>query len=344
MPEPRWMYPITMTSPPAEALAGFVHRVVTAFNLSEVQAVQAMEATSNGLWRVATSREIVSVKELTPRAAGQLADLRLAAAFEVRLVIGNLVCGPAPMPDRNGEYVPVLTGVRGQEVPVRVHRWLQGRPPDACDRSILHEAGRTLQTVQQVGAAWSTRPAGSLLDADTDWHTLVERALSAGCRYRTAHRSPHHTVARAVALIEAGNATAGEWVFTHRDFKPENCLVQDGRVAVLDWDESHYCHPRLEAVAAALRWANRHDPHPEAFRAFLTGYQSCGESLGRLDETDFAKWVADMLAWFAYQVRRATGDWPELTSVERQTAAEVSSEVFEALQWALDALPMWSCF
>ena len=111
--------------------------------------------------------------------------------------------------------------------------------------------------------------------------------------------------------------------------------------AVLDWDECGHCHPRLEAVEAAIRWAGHADPDRDAFEAFLAGYSHTGGDLTGLSECDFGKWIAALLGWFSLQARRALGDWPSDTEAERQAAASMAHDALAALRLSLAALPTW---
>lgn len=73
------------------------------------------------------------------------------------------------------------------------------------------------------------------------------------------------------------------------------------RVAVLDWDECGYCHPRLEVVESALRWAGATvgEPRSDVARAFLREYEQLAEiRFGLVTVGDFAKWVAAGAGWF----------------------------------------------
>lgn len=324
----------------SEAL--FVRNVTAAFALAEVISVLPMTGSANRLWQFTTTSGIFVVKELPYNDQTQYADLRQAANFEALLIGEQRVPGPIPVPNRNGEYVSVLTDSRAKESPVRVHRWFTGTPPRVDDPVTLVQAGRTLRTIQLAGASCAVRPNGFLVQWHRNPNSLLEQFLASGHCAATATSQFRSTITDAVALVRAGEALSGDWVYTHRDHKPENCLSHDGVLAVLDWDECNYCHPRLEAVESALRWAGSEEPKPETFRAFINGYNEAGALLETLCEQDFAKWIAGLLEWFCFQARRAVGEWPEITTIERTIAAEWAYDALLTLQSSLTALSRWT--
>lgn len=324
------------------SLAQFIHKVAVEFDLAQVTSVLEMAGSANRLWQFTTTQGAFVVKELPYDAKEQYLTLCNAATFEATLLGQRLISGPLPVPNQRGAYVSMLTGSRGQECPVRLHRWFVGAPPCLEDLTILVQAGRTLRTIQMAGALWSVRPAGSLRTWTTDPTALLEHCLALGYFDDASGLSLRSAIADALELVRAGEALAGDWIYTHRDHKPENCLVQDSILAVLDWDECHYCHPRLEAVESALRWSGSEEPQSEKFRAFLHGYNQAGVVLERLHEQDFAKWIADLLSWFCFQAQRSLGTWPEVTEHERATAILLAGDALTTLQTSVAAIPRWT--
>ncbi|CAN5606413.1 hypothetical protein BH10CHL1_BH10CHL1_03390 [soil metagenome] len=322
--------------------ARFISSVAAEFNLAEVVSVVEMSSSSNCLWQFTTTKRIFVVKELPYNDAEQSFDLRKAANFEATLIGEQRVLGPIPVQNRSGDYVAVLTDSRGKQSPVRLHHWFTGAPPCLDDPATLANAGRTLRAIQTAGAAWSVRPKGSLQRWHPDPSLVLEHFLVSGHFDGVSSTTLRHTVADALALVHAGESMPGDWIYTHCDHKPENCLSQDDVVAVLDWDECNYCHPRLEAVESALRWAGINDPNPENFGAFMTGYNALGTPIETLHAPDFAKWIAGLLEWFCFQARRTLGEWPEVTETERITAAVLARDALATLQSSLTAIPRWT--
>lgn len=327
---------------PSEPLVQFISSVTPIFNLGEVISVSEMAGSANRLWRFTTPIGTFVVKELPYNEQEQTFTLQQAAAFEAKLLGEQRVLGPNPVPNRSGEYVSSLTGSRGEECLVRVHHWFTGAPPDIDDQATLGQAGRTLRTIQTAGAAWSRRANGSLQAWHTEPNESLERFLASGYCDGVSGATFRSVITDALALVRTGELMPGDWIYTHRDHKPENCLIQAGVVAVLDWDECNYCHPRLEAVEAALRWAGGAEPHPARFNAFMIGYNGSGPTIEKLHEQDFAKWIAELLSWFCFQAGRALGEWPETTEPERTVAATLAQDALATLQSSLDALPHWT--
>lgn len=320
----------------------FVRNIAAEFDLAAVISVVEMAGSANRLWQFTTAKGIFVVKELPYNDREAYLALRQAANFEAMLIGEQHVRGPIPVPNRSGEYVSILTDSRGQESPVRLHQWFTGAPPRVDDLATLRNAGCTLRAIQLAGSVWSVQPTGSLQLWKSDPSSVLDHFLASGHLESTFLRNQRRTIAEAVVLVQAGESMPGDWIYTHRDHKPENCLVQDGVVAVLDWDECNYCHPRLEAVESALRWTGIDDPKPENFRAFMTGYNESGAPLETLQEQDFAKWMAALLEWFCFQARRTVGEWPEVTEAERTAAADLARDALATLQSSLIAIPRWT--
>lgn len=328
----------------SSSITRFVDSVLAAFNLTKVVDLAEMAGSANRLWKLTTSEGSFVIKELPYNDHEEYLNLRKAAAFEANVIGQRLVAGAQPVPDRWGEYVVPLPNSRGQESPIRLHRWYAGTTPNVDDPAILLQAGRTLRTIQRAGASWATRPNGSLQRWSCDPVLLLERLVAEGSSGPTSHSALRRAMAEALTLAQAGESMAGPWIYSHCDHKPENCLVHEGRLAVLDWDECNLCHPRLEAVAAALRWAGSDAADPEKLCTFLHGYNESGMLIENLQARDFAKWLAELISWFCFQTERSLGVWPEVNQAERAAAAEMAYDVLTSLQVCLDALPRWTRF
>jgi len=141
---------------------------------------------------------------------------------------------------------------------------------------------------------------------------------------------------RALEVIREAESIGGEWIFSHADHKPQNSLQVPQGLAVLDWDECGYCHPRLEAVESALRWSITASDAPRAFRSFLNGYGG----LGPLEERDFGKWLAALLGWFSFQARRTLGDWSTDTAFDRLEAQAMARDTVVEIERALTSMTL----
>jgi hypothetical protein len=277
-----------------------------------------MVGSANRLWRVGD----VVVKELVHDAPHDLDRRRRAGAFERAVFASGEVIMAEPLA---GDLERVV-GSRGVELTVRRHRFVDGVRPSTTHAS---EAGRQLAVVQRHGAAWSTESKGSLHRWEVDPLVVADRlGVDKG------------VLRDALTIVDAGAATTGEWLFSHLDHKPQNCLVTgDGRLVLLDWDECGHVHPRHEAVEAALRWSDVIDGEPDrdAFSAFLSAH---GTPLP-IVVGDVAKHAAAILGWFSYQGRRSLGEWATDTARDRHVAAELVDDVLGQIRRTVASVETW---
>jgi|HubBroStandDraft_6_1064221.scaffolds.fasta_scaffold55031_2 Ser/Thr protein kinase RdoA (MazF antagonist) len=322
---------------------GFAREVCGIFGLAaDGLTITSLPGSTNRLWRLQTPSGRFVVKEFPYEGAGE--GLLRAAEFEHDIWSTGRLAMPEPVRATDGRLIHRLAGSRGSTVLVRVHRYLDGTaitlPPStgtAC------AAGVALATIQRFGLMRETRPSGSLRWWTITPETILTRLQDAEMLEQDQVEMAQAALRGAEAVIAAGEELPGRWVFTHCDHKPENSLLTDGRVAVLDWDEAGCCHPRLEAVESALRWAGvgHRKPRPDVFRAFLTGYQRHAGQLRPLQRADFAKWVAALAGWFSFTGRRALRDFDD-TDAEASDAASMAIESIGTLRDTLASLDHWA--
>ena len=82
-------------------------------------------------------------------------------------------------------------------------------------------------------------------------------------------------------------------------------------------------------------------PDRGAFVAFLDGYVALGGTLFKLEEQDFAKWIAALVDWFCFQARRALGDWDDENQSERKDAIAKAHNALTSLRSTLEQLSTW---
>jgi aminoglycoside phosphotransferase (APT) family kinase protein len=217
--------------------------------------------------------------------------------------------------------------------------------PVPPDERTAAAAGQALAAIQRAGSVYSSAGAGSLIWWREDLDEVLRRMVRAGLLSAAHARSDAASLDRVRSVLAAAERLPGRWIYTHNDHKPENSLLANGQIAVLDWDECGHCHPRLEAVESALRWAGVSDgePEPTAFRAFLRGYQQAPGELTDLGPADFAKWVAALAGWVGFTGSRALGEYDD-TKAEQQTAAGMAVGTLDALARTLDSLDRWATF
>jgi Ser/Thr protein kinase RdoA (MazF antagonist) len=312
-----------------------------------------LTASSTRLWALeaaggadAASGSRFVVKEFPYHDGERPAEVAAAAEFEYSLWRAGDILMPEPMRARDGQLVTWLTGSRGARVPVRAHRWLDGAPvPEPSSVLVAAAAGRALALIHRAGAARPARPGGSVRWWPQEHHELIGPMADRGLLTPGEAAAARDSLNRAEAILSAGDQLAGDWIYTHCDHKPANSLLVGARIAVLDWDECGYCHPRLEVVESALRWAGAKvgEPRSDVARAFLQEYEQVAEiRFGPLTVGDFAKWVAAGAGWFWFTGRRALGWYQDDTAAEQTSAAEMAAWSIETLSRTLASLDRWA--
>jgi hypothetical protein len=330
-------------APTTATIEPFVVAVADRFALGRRRDIEltAMPGSANRLWRFDVGREAFVVKELSHERVDGIDRRRRAAAFEQSVFEAGRLAMAEPVPDLDDEIIAVVEGSRGAPVLARVHRWTDGRRPMPVPIAIAAAAGEALAVIHRQGAAWSTEATGSLRWWEVDPLVVIARLHDGPL----ADVAPDAAVIARDALTIASDAEAieGDWVFSHADHKPQNALVEGGALIVLDWDECGHCHPRLEAVEAALRWAVETEDAPAAFRAFLGAYAAAGGTpIVDLLPSDFGKWTAALLGWFSYQSRRVLGDWATDAAHERREAESMARDALGELRRTLRSLEVWA--
>ena len=311
-----------------------------------------LAASSTRLWALEAGRDVDGaggrfvVKEFPYHDGERPAEVAAAAEFEYSLWRAGDILMPEPMRARDGQLVTWLTGSRGARVPARVHRWLDGAPvPEPSSAVLAAAAGRALALIHRAGAARPARPGGSVRWWPQEHYELIGPMADRGLLTLGEAAAARDSLSRAEPILSAGDQLAGDWIYTHCDHKPANSLLVGARIAVLDWDECGYCHPRLEVVESALRWAGAADgePRSDVARAFLREYEQVAEMrFGPVTVGEFAKWVAAEAGWFWFTGRRALGWREDDTAAERKSAAEMAAWSIETLSRTLASVDRWA--
>ncbi len=318
----------------------FARRVCHGFGLpGDDPRLAPMPGSANRLWSLSTSGQRFVVKEFPYDGQPEQPDRRRrraeTAEFEHGLWAAGQLAMPEPVRDLDGQLIPAMLGSRGSRLALRVHGYLAGAaimiPPSPAT---AEAAGAALAAIQQRGRAKRTTPSGSLREWAADPEAVLGRLAAAGTLSQDQAGTARAALREAATVIAAGEELPGPWVFTHCDHKPENSLLAGGRLAVLDWDEAGPCHPRLEAVESALRWAGVlvGQPRPGVFRAFLRAYARQAGPVAPLSRTDFAKWVAALPGWFAD------------TAAEMSAAGLMAAAAIAALRDTLASLDRWAAW
>jgi Ser/Thr protein kinase RdoA (MazF antagonist) len=307
--------------------------------------VAALPGCANRLWRLdlAAGRFVVKEFRYTVTDARWVATIRRGAEFELSTWAAGVVPMAQPIQARDGQLLPLVTSSRGGPTLVRTHRWCDGERLDwPTDEATAAEAGRQLALIQRCGAQFQRQKGGAL--RWWRWRPLdvLERLGRASLLEYDRIHSAALLLDRTERLVEAGEHTDGAWMFSHFDHKPDNVVRFGKELRVLDWDEAAPCHPRLEAVESALRWAGieRGRPSDELFVAFINGYRDGGGHLSRLQPSDFAKCAAGLLGWFDYQGRRALREFDD-DDAEAMAAAETARSTLASLDDMFDRIGEW---
>jgi hypothetical protein len=150
-------------------------------------------------------------------------------------------------------------------------------------------------------------------------------------------------VTSALDLITEAERTAGDATYSHLDHKPENSLLSDDGLVVVDWDECGHCPPRLEAAESALRWAGGAAPDVARFRAFVERYEIGGGRLSPIEPLDFSKWLAALVGWASFSARRALGDHDDDEGeLDHASAAAMAVDALCGLESSLRSLETWA--
>ena len=321
----------------------FIEQVAHHFNLGAPNTitVSPMHGSANRLWQFTTPQAKFVVKELCYDPPDYHQRRHKAAAFEHHVFQNGNVLMPEPIPAINGDFICKLQGSRNQPVPIRVHRFMNPDGHTPSNRTYLIKAGESLHTIQTLGQSDTSTATHTLLQHEEDPLITLDRMCHAP-KLSTLYPEAQSVLTDALQIIHQGDNTKGAWIFTHRDHKPENSLCVHNQPAIIDWDECDYCHPKLEAVTAALRWSGAPNPKQDAFVAFLDGYTTSGGPLTSLEPHDFAKWVSSLVSWFCFQTRRALGDWPDENPTERDKAIVMAHNALTSMRPTLNQLTTWA--
>ncbi len=327
----------------------FAERVSAAFDLGPVLNIRVVgpPGTANRVWRLDATQGAFAVKEFryTTTDTRWVSAIRRACEFEYTVWRAGRLQLAEPVFDAHGAMLQLLRGPCETEIVVRVHRWLDGtRLSQPVTAQVAAAAGSILAEIQQIGADFDSAAGGSLRWWRWDPLGVVARLQHAGWLDTGVASSCVSALVATLKLLEAGEKTPGPWIFCHYDHKPDNCLRTTTRdVVLLDWDGSARCHPRLEAVESALLWAgmDKGAPNPDLFHAFVEGYRvGCG-SIGRLQPSDFAKWIASGVGWFDYLGRRALGEFGD-DDEQADAAASAAVAALLDLGSRLDDISVWT--
>ena len=228
------------------------------------------------IWRLETSQGSFAIKQLFHPTDEQL------VSREVRFVRRARDAGvgaPAVFLTRDGEVLAIVASTEDRRRPVqlRAYEWIDAArsPESPASAADAGRAGEALAVMHAVGEATAEAP--------DDWY----RHVYVGDTWMQTEASLRRTDERALAdviseamdrLLTLENTLvdrAGPRMICHRDFDPENVLVDaDDRFVIVDWEDAGPLDPTAEIAYSLLSWTTNANGEPEgpSTGAFFEGY------------------------------------------------------------------------
>ena len=280
-------------------LAGLV---ATAFGLDATSMVRGNRGALGQIWQLRTPTMAYAVKELFTAAepdrrliAAEVAVTERAAAAGVRV--------PRSHPARTGDYA-----VRYGDRWIRVYDWLDLTPVDPASPRTADQLGALLADLHRTASASATEPDGTPPDPWFDsppepgtWSRRSADATAANVAWADSLARLVPRIVALTALAEPADVTAT--VTCHRDLHPENVLLSDGDLAVVDWDNLGPAVPGGELGKVVFDWYFAEDVLDEAAAGrMLAAYRERGGP-GRLSgRADFGFLIAARLNFLDRQI------------------------------------------
>ena len=169
-------------------------------------------------------------------------------------------------------------------------------PPDAGEVVVAFDLGRpsgtmTLAARGELGRIWQ-------LETTADrWAGLLHAATGAGVAWLGTLESLVPSLLEGGPLVALGRHEPT--IRCHRDFNPENVLLDGAGVAVVvDWENSGPAAAEQELASALAEFV----PDPAGTTTFLRAYRDAGGTATLRDRSSFAMTLAvqaNLVAWYA---------------------------------------------
>lgn len=231
---------------------------------------------------------------------------------------------------------------REKLVPVRLHRWVEGRGPGPgpVDVDVAAWAGRTLARLHGLGVRAADRDLFPFPDTRTadDWPELVAAAYRSTARWADQLKAATADVAAIAELCRAAEHRPEQEVMSHGDVDQKNLLITARGPVLCDWDVAAPVVPRRELADVALSMAGweRLDIASEVVRS----YRAAGGEPDIIDPTDLGPSLMVSLDWIAFNVERAVGlrqATPEEAALGERLVPELLAQLPDQLALALRA-------
>ncbi len=283
--------------------------VMSAFGLpgAPTSYIEVDGAWSNRVLRLRTTHGTYAVKELRnpwgePRWAQWLDE-------SWQLEVAALAAGvsmPLPVPAPDGACFIDVERVDGAgEVPVRLHRWVDGVRPSVADvgTELAVWTGRTLATVHSLrvhprDATLFPVPTTASVQA---WPDLCARASAADAAWSPQLSATRGVVVRAAdLLVPTGDRTT---VMSHGDLTLKNLLVTSSGPVLCDWDVAMPRVPAWDLAEVAVSIAAWRDRY--AARIVRSAYTDAGGELVAPSPHDLGPALMVRLDFISLLVHRA---------------------------------------
>ncbi len=254
-------------------------------------------------------------------------DASLASELEWMAMLGDAgITVPRPVPTLSGETMirrhhPRVPG----EWQVDMLSWLDGAPLGAVGEplalpdpdSVFFRLGETVARMHSLSCDWSRQAqmarhawdASGLVGDDPFWGRFWElAALSAPLRDLLERVRP----ALHDDLLAYGKDPQ-RYGLIHADLVPENVLLQDGAVQIIDFDDAGFGWHMFELVTI-MHWLEDEPQYAHMKSSLLSGYQR----VRSLTERDLATWnlfsAARSLTYLGWvHTRRSSAEAAQMT-------------------------------
>ena len=227
-----------------------------------------------GIWRLTTSQGIWAVKE--PDSRREEAAVAAATALEEAVAAAGVFVPGLRRADDGCVFADIGSAQ------VRVHEWVDLLEPDlTIDPSAV---GRTVALIHGVGVPGEepVDPWWSEIVGAEAWDMLFDELARAGAPFTDALRAQRDEIVALEALVRPPRHLQ----LCHGDLFADNVRqTTDGRLCVIDWEDSGMADPGYELAVVMFEYA-RHVP--ERARTLYGSYLAAGGP-GRLTEpADFS--------------------------------------------------------
>lgn len=243
--------------------------VVAAFGLAGPAAgwVPVGGAWSNRVYRLEAGRRRYAVKEMRNPWANAHWQQWLAESwgFEQRAIAAE-IAAPQPVPDPASGSCLAWVSRRDPalgEAAVRVHHWVEGKPPGPGPVSIdtARWAGQVLAMLHGLRARPCDRSLFPVPGTDTArrWPELAEAAQRSGAAWAHLPRAAAPAVSLIAELVTSAGYRPDQEVITHGDVDQKNLTATAHGPVLCDWDLAVPLVPRRELADVAMSlgcWEN----------------------------------------------------------------------------------------